>query len=396
VKKSVSIIGGGPAAFLLAAFLDPHKFNISIYEKNKTLGRKFLVAGKGGFNLTHSEPIAQLIERYTPSYFIQDALLDFDNQDFQKWIDLMGIPTFVGSSKRVYPKSGIKPIAVLNAILDVLNKQGVKIQYQHNWTGWNSNGDLVFNANTAVKSEYIIFALGGGSWKITGSDGTWLDLFKNQGIEVVPFKASNCAYRVNWRSDFMDKYEGTPLKNITISCGDKKQKGEVVITRFGLEGNAIYAISPQIREQLDKTQKATVFLDLKPTLSYNDLVEKLKKSGFKKTSEKLQKELKLNAAQIGLLKTYLSKETYLNSGLLAQNIKKLAIEITGSALLDEAISTTGGVKLNVLDENFQLKMMDNHFCIGEMLDLDAPTGGYLLQSCFSMGVYLARHLNALS
>jgi uncharacterized flavoprotein (TIGR03862 family) len=396
VKKSVSIIGGGPAAFLLAAFLDPHKFNISIYEKNKTLGRKFLVAGKGGFNLTHSEPIAQLIERYTPSHFIQDALLNFDNQDFQKWIDLMGIPTFVGSSKRVYPKSGIKPIAVLNAILDVLNKRGVNIQYQHNWTGWNSNGDLVFNASTAVKSEYIIFALGGGSWKITGSDGTWLDLFKNQGIEVVPFKASNCAYRVNWRSDFMDKYEGTPLKNITISCGDKKQKGEVVITRFGLEGNAIYAISPQIREQLDKTQKATVFLDLKPTLSYNDLVEKLKKSGFKKTSEKLQKELKLNAAQIGLLKTYLSKETYLNSGLLAQNIKKLAIEITGSALLDEAISTTGGVKLNVLDENFQLKMMDNHFCIGEMLDLDAPTGGYLLQSCFSMGVYLARHLNALS
>jgi uncharacterized flavoprotein (TIGR03862 family) len=396
VKKSVSIIGGGPAAFLLAAFLDPQKFNVSIYEKNKTLGRKFLVAGKGGFNLTHSEPIAQLIERYTPSHFIQDALLNFDNQDFQKWIDLMGIPTFVGSSKRVYPKSGIKPIAVLNAILDVLNKRGVNIQYQHNWTGWNSNGDLVFNASTAVKSEYIIFALGGGSWKITGSDGTWLDLFKNQGIEVVPFKASNCAYRVNWRSDFMDKYEGTPLKNITISCGDKKQKGEVVITRLGLEGNAIYAISPQIREQLDKTQKATVFLDLKPTLSYNDLVEKLKKSGFKKTSEKLQKELKLNAAQIGLLKTYLSKETYLNSGLLAQNIKKLAIEITGSALLDEAISTTGGVKLNVLDENFQLKMMDNHFCIGEMLDLDAPTGGYLLQSCFSMGVYLARHLNALS
>jgi uncharacterized flavoprotein (TIGR03862 family) len=395
VKKSVSIIGGGPAALLLAAFLDPQKFNVSIYEKNKTLGRKFLVAGKGGFNLTHSEPIAQLIERYTPSHFIQEALLDFDNQDFQKWIDLMGIPTFIGSSKRVYPESGIKPIAVLNAILDVLNKRGVNIQYQHTWTGWNTNQDLIFNADKVVKSDYTIFALGGGSWKVTGSDGSWLDLFKKQGIEVVPFKASNCAYRVNWPNDFIDKYEGNPLKNISISCGSRRQKGEVVITRFGLEGNAIYAVSPEIREELTNKQEATVFLDLKPTLSYNDLVEKIQKSSFKKTSERLQKELKLNAAQIGLLKTYLSKETYLNSELLAQNIKNLAIKITASAQLDEAISTIGGIKLTALDENFQLKMMKQHYCIGEMIDLDAPTGGYLLQSCFSMGVYLARHLNSI-
>lgn len=395
MKKSVSIIGGGPAAFLLAAFLNPQKFNVSIYEKNKTLGRKFLVAGKGGFNLTHSEPIAQLIERYTPSDFIQEALLDFDNLDFQKWIDLMGIPTYIGSSKRIYPESGIKPIAVLNAILDVLHKRGVAIQYQHTWTGWNANNDLVFNSDIAVKSDHTIFAMGGGSWKVTGSDGSWLDLFKNRAIDVVPFKASNCAYAVNWNTDFIDTFEGTPLKNIAISCGDKSQKGEMVITRFGLEGNAIYAISPQIREELNTKPKAIVFLDLKPTLSYADLLQKIKKSNIKKTSEKLQKELKLNPAQIGLLKIYLSKETYLNSELLAQNIKKLPIEITAAALLDEAISTTGGIKLNALDENYQLKMMKNHYCIGEMIDLDAPTGGYLLQSCFSMGVYLARHLNSL-
>lgn len=307
----------------------------------------------------------------------------------------MGIPTYIGSSKRVYPENGIKPIAVLNAILDVLNKRGVVIQYQHTWMGWNANNDLVFNSDKAVKSDHTIFAMGGGSWKVTGSDGSWLDLFKNQAIDVVPFKASNCAYAVNWNTDFIDTFEGTPLKNIAISCGDKSQKGEVVITRFGLEGNAIYAISPQIREELNTKPKATVFLDLKPTLSYDDLLQKIKKSNIKKTSEKLQKELKLNPAQIGLLKIYLSKETYLNSELLAQNIKKLPIEITAAALLDEAISTTGGIKLNALDENFQLKMMKNHYCIGEMIDLDAPTGGYLLQSCFSMGVYLARHLNAI-
>ena len=396
MKKSVSIIGGGPAALLLAAFLDPQQFNVTIFEKNKTLGRKFLVAGKGGFNLTHSEPIAQLIQRYTPSHFLQEALLDFDNLDFQKWIDLMGIPTYIGSSNRVYPESGIKPIAVLNAILDVLKKRGVAIQYQHDWTGWNGNKNLIFNTDIEVKSDYTIFALGGGSWKVTGSDGTWLDLFKKQGIDVVPFKASNCAYGVNWRNDFIDLYEGNPLKNIAISCGNKSQKGEVVITRFGLEGNAIYAISPQIREELNTRQTATIFLDLKPTLSQEDLLQKLKKSNLKKTSEKLQKELKMSPAQIGLLKTYLSKETYLNSELLAQNIKNLPIEITRSALLDEAISTTGGIKLNALDENFELKMMKNNYCIGEMIDLDAPTGGYLLQSCFSMGVFLARHLNVIS
>lgn len=393
MKKSVSIIGGGPAALILAALLDCKKFKVTIYEKNKTLGRKFLVAGKGGFNLTHSEPIAELIARYTPPHFLEKALLDFDNNDFRKWIDSIGIPTYIGSSKRVYPQSGIKPITVLNAILDVLDKQGVTIQYQHTWKGWTSNDALVFNTDTAIKSDYTIFSMGGGSWKVTGSDGSWLDLFERESIPIVPFQSSNCAYRVNWPEDFILEHEGSPLKNIAISCLNKKQKGEAVITRFGLEGNAIYALSPQIREELESHQKATVFLDMKPTLLYDDLLQKIKKSTFKKTSETLLKEVKLSPAQIGLLKKYLSKETYLNSELLSQNIKKLSIEITGSALLNDAISTTGGIQLIAVDENFQLKNKKNNYCIGEMLDWDAPTGGYLLQACFSMGMHLARHLN---
>jgi uncharacterized flavoprotein (TIGR03862 family) len=395
VKKSVSIIGGGPAALLLAVFLDCQKFKVTIYEKNKALGRKFMVAGKGGFNLTHSEPIAELIARYTPAHFLQEALLHFDNQDFRNWIDTIGIPTYIGSSKRVYPKSGIKPIAVLNAILAVLDMQGTDIQYQHTWTGWNNNLDLVFNTDTEVKSDYVIFALGGSSWKVTGSDGTWLDLFKTQGIDITPFQASNCAYSVDWPEDFIKEHEGSPLKNIAISCLNKRQKGEAVITRFGLEGNAIYALSPQIRKELESQEKSTIFLDLKPTLSHDDLHQKIKKSTLKKTSQTLEKEIKLSAAQIGLLKKYLSKETYLNPELLAQNIKNLRIEITGSALLNDAISTTGGVQLNAVDKNFQLKKLKNQYCIGEMLDWDAPTGGYLLQACFSMGVHLASHLNSI-
>jgi uncharacterized flavoprotein (TIGR03862 family) len=396
VKKSVSIIGGGPAALLLAVFLDSQKFKVTLYEKNKALGRKFMVAGKGGFNLTHSEAIDELIARYTPSDFLKEALLDFDNQDFRNWIDTVGIPTYIGSSKRVYPKSGIKPIAVLNAILAVLDKQGVDTRYQHTWTGWNSKHDLVFNTDTEVQSDYTVFALGGGSWKVTGSDGTWLDVFKTQGIDVTPFQASNCGYSVDWPEDFIMEHEGSPLKNIAISCLNKKQKGEAVITRFGLEGNAIYALSPQIREELENHQKAIIFLDLKPTLSCGDLEQKIKKSTVKKTSDKLRKELKLNEVQIGLLKKYLSKETYLNPELLAQNIKKLRIEITGSAPLNDAISTIGGIQLDAVDTNFELKKLKNQYCIGEMLDWDAPTGGYLLQACFSMGVHLARHLNSIS
>lgn len=396
MKKSVSIIGGGPAALILAALLDCNKFTVTVYEKNKTLGRKFLVAGKGGFNLTHSEPIGELIARYTPPHFLEKALLDFDNEDFRKWIDSIGIPTYIGSSKRVYPERGIKPITVLNAIMDVLNKQGVAIEYQHTWTGWTSNDTLVFNTDTKIKSDYTIFAMGGGSWKVTGSDGIWLDLFERENIPVVLFQSSNCAYRVAWPEDFILEHEGSPLKNIAISCLNKRQKGEAVITRFGLEGNAIYALSPQIREELERHQKAIISLDLKPTLRYEDLLDKIRKSTFKKTSETLLKEIKLSPAQIGLLKKYLSKETYLNPELLAQNIKRLNIEITGSALLNDAISTTGGIQLDAVDENFQLKNKKNNYCIGEMLDWDAPTGGYLLQACFSMGMHLARHLNSIA
>jgi hypothetical protein len=395
VKKLVSIIGGGPAALMLAAFLDPQKFKVTIYEKNNALGRKFLVAGKGGFNLTHSEPITELIARYTPPHFLEKALLDFGNEDFRNWIDSIGIPTYIGSSKRVYPKSGIKPIKVLNAILDVLEKQAVKIQYKHTWSGWTSENNLIFNTNTEIQSDYTIFAMGGGSWKVTGSDGSWLDLFKKQGIAIVPFQSSNCAYRVDWPEDFILEHEGSPLKNIAISCLNKRQKGEAVITRFGLEGNAIYALSPQIRKELDQKQKATIFLDMKPSLHYDDLLLKIKKSTSKKTSETLQKAVKLTAAEIGLLKKYISKETYLNPELLAHNIKKLALEITGAALLNDAISTTGGIQLDAVDESFQLKNKKNHYCIGEMLDWDAPTGGYLLQACFSMGMHLARHLNSV-
>jgi uncharacterized flavoprotein (TIGR03862 family) len=394
MKEKVSIVGGGAAAIMLAAFLNHQKFAVTIFEKKKSLGRKLLVAGKGGFNLTHSEQIESLVERYTPSTFLKASLLQFTNKDLIDWLYSIGIPTYIGSSKRVFPKKGIKPIEVLKAMLGVLLKNGVKIEYNKTWTGWDTNNNLVFNETEPIDSDYTVFAAGGGSWKITGSDGTWMPIFKRKGITVHPFQASNCAYHILWENDFILSQAGSPLKNISISCRDKKQKGEVVITEYGLEGNAIYALSPEIRTALKEEQKATIFIDLKPTLSYENIVLKLEKSKSKKTTDLLKRELKLSPVQISLLKTYVSKEVFLNIDKLALKIKSLPLEIISAAELDQAISTVGGVSLSEVDVNYQLKALQNNYCIGEMLDWDAPTGGYLLQACFSMGFSLAQHLNA--
>jgi uncharacterized flavoprotein (TIGR03862 family) len=394
MKKTISIIGGGPSSLLLAAFLNTEKFDITIYEKNKTVGRKFLVAGKGGFNLSHSEPIAELIERYTPSSFLKKSLVHFTNDHFRNWLHTLEIPTYIGSSKRVYPKVGIKPITVLNTILKHLKKKGIIFKYEHTFSGWDSKNNLIIN-DVIISSDFTVFSLGGGSWKITGSDGGWLETFQRKSIQTIPFEASNCAFKIDWNSEFIKKNEGDPLKNITVSCSGKTQKGEAVITNFGLEGNAIYGLSPQIRAQFKSKKTASIYIDFKPTLTLDTVISKIINSNFKNTTQVLKKELKLSSSQIDLLKTYLPKESYLNTRLLAENVKEFPIEVTNVSPLDEAISTVGGIDLNAVDTHFQLHALPNQFCIGEMLNWDAPTGGYLIQACASNGVFLSNYLNKI-
>jgi len=391
MKKSISIIGGGPAALFLALFLDAKDFEIRIFEKNKTVGRKFLVAGKGGFNLSHSESIDQFIERYTPPTFLASALREFDNQKLIDFLKQIGIPTYIGSSGRIFPKQGIKPIEVLQTILKVL-EQKVSFHYGTTWTGWTEDDQLVFDHTSIILSDYVIFALGGGSWKVTGSDGSWLETFQAKGINTRPFDAANCTFGIDWPKDFIQKNEGKPLKNIASTCKGKTQKGELVITQFGLEGNGIYALSPQIQEALSQRQKAQVFLDLKPSLSLAKVQEKLSSKTIK-TSKLLREVLKLSPPQLDLLKAFTDKPTFLNTTQLAIKIKALPLEIYQAANLDEAISTSGGVLLSEVSSTFELKRLKHQFCIGEMLDWNAPTGGYLLQACFSMGFYLAQQLN---
>lgn len=392
MKKKVAIIGGGTAGLFLAAFLNSDLYDITIYEKKPSLGRKFLVAGDGGFNLTHSEEGSIFKSRYTPTSFLDNALDHFSNTDLRAWLLSIGIPTFVGSSGRVYPEKGIKPIEVLKRIEAHLIEKNVKFEFNKTFTGWDSGNAVQFNTNEIITSDYTVFALGGSSWKVTGSDGTWLTLFTEKGIDTVPFTSSNCAYKIDWDETFIQNNEGKPLKNISISIENKMQKGEAVITTFGIEGNAIYGLSPEIQTTLAASDEVVVYVDFKPTVSLSALIEKINHS-TSNTTETLRQKLKLSRTVIDLIKVTLTKEEFLDIESLAKFIKRFPLKIIDSAPIDEAISTMGGIDLTAVDSNFELIKMKNNFCIGEMLDWNAPTGGYLIQACASTGVYLAHKLN---
>ena len=405
MKKTIAIIGGGASALALATALDENKFDITIYERHATLGRKFLVAGDGGFNLTHSEEMGQFVTRYTTnSANLIYSLRAFSNVNTRTWLKSMGIETFVGSSKRVFPVKGIKPIQVLNAILTTLKNKNIQLKTRHTWQGWTAQNELLMShndQNIVVKADLVVFSLGGASWSKTGSDGLWTRYFEEKNIRIEPFQASNCAYRVAWSDAFLAQAEGKSLKNIALKCGDKSQKGELVITKFGLEGGAIYALSPAIRQQLKVHHAVTVHLDLKPSSSESELLTKFLQRGNQSISNFLREQLHLSNVAIGLLKSQLSKPEYTDPEILVEKLKNLPFSlgvltdsITAAAPIDEAISTVGGISQDEIDDYFQFKKIPNHYAIGEMIDWDAPTGGYLLQACFSMGHYLAQRLNS--
>ena len=395
-KQNITIIGGGPASLMLACSLDASKFNISIYEKNAALGRKFLVAGKGGFNLTHSENLEQFIERYYPKQFIEPFLKHFSNTDFRNWLKQIGIETYVGTSKRVFPVKGIKPIEVLNAIENVLIKNSVSIYYNHEWKGW-SNEQLIFqisnNQTSYVTTDIVVFALGGASWKVTGSAGDWTSYFEEKGIQNKPFYPSNCTYKINWNPEFVKQISGQALKNCEFSCGDMHKKGEVVLTDFGIEGSGIYGLSKEIREQLILDKKAELVIDFKPELPLQEIQNRFENRGKFSIKDVLEKKINLSAVQIQLLRHQTSKDEYNQPETISQLIKKFPLILTDFAPIDDAISTVGGIALEEVNENLELKKLPNHYCMGEMLDWDAPTGGYLLQACFSMGKFVADKLN---
>lgn len=397
MKKKVVIIGAGAAGIFLANQIDTTNYQVEVFEKNANAGRKFLVAGYGGLNLTHSEPEDLFIERYTPQQFLASAFSQFNNVFFCNWLNRLGIPTRIGSSGRVFPLKGVKPATILNELVSLAKQRGVVFNFLYEWKEVSTNDELVFlhkGQQIAVKADIVVFCLGGASWSVTGSKGDWFSQFIRKGITVAKFQASNCRMLVEWPEDIKYILAGKPLKNLRISCGTAQLLGELVITENGLEGSGIYPLSPQIRQSIQQTGSATLTIDLKPALSEEQILKRLQAPHKLKTrTEHIKQALHLDKTAFLVFKHSSKKETLLNEFEIAKAIKSVTINITGLGDMEDAISTVGGIQLNELSADFELKQWPKHYCIGEMLNYDAPTGGYLLQSCFTMAMQVAKTLN---
>ncbi len=394
--KNLTIIGGGAAALVLAAELDPEKYRVTLVEQKKTVGRKFLVAGEGGLNLTYHSSPEELRSHYFPREFLEPILRQFTNADLVAWLADLGVTTFAGSSNRVFPEQGRKPIEILNALTDRLSDRGVAFQLDTTWTGWDDDGQPTFAGYDPPASDVVVFSLGGASWSVTGSDGAWRPIFERRGVRVFPFRAANCAFRVAWDKQFLATHAGKPLKNISLRYGDRLATGELVISAFGLEGNALYALSRHLQDDLLNQKSVVVHLDLKPMLTVGQLTAKYRASRLRKVTDILREDLRLDRTAIGLLKQQTSRDTFLDPALLVAAIKAVPIVLHAADELDRAISSLGGIALEEVDAHCQLRKIPGSYAIGEMLDWYAPTGGYLLQGCFSMGFALAKHLNRIA
>jgi uncharacterized flavoprotein (TIGR03862 family) len=396
--KKITIIGTGPAALILAAHLDTSRYAVTMFEKNAAPGRKFLVAGDGGLNLTHGEELRDFISRYTPKAFMDPVIRAFTPGDLCAWLGELGVPTYMGSSKHIFPDEDIKPIDVLNRIVDAAEKNKVVIHKNHTWTGWNENGQLLFqnkNGETvAVETDITVFALGGASWPVTGADGAWTSLFEARGISCLPFEASNCAVHITWPAAFVTAAEGQVLKGVTLTCGNASRRGDVVIKASGVEGSPVYFHAGNIRKQLKEKGHATLFVDLQPNRDAEGIDITFRRLS-KKSRADILRHLGLSNVAIQLLKTHLTKDDFLDNIALGKAIKQFELTVTATGPVEDAISTVGGLPLTAINKQFEIKNLPGSYAIGEMLDWDAPTGGYLLQGCFSMGFQLAGFLNEL-
>ena len=395
---AVAVIGAGPAGLMAAEVLAQGGVAATVFDAMPSAGRKFLMAGRGGLNLTHSEPLPAFLARYGGAKSNLAAAIDaFPPQALRDWSEALGQPTFVGSSGRVFPKA-FKASPLLRAWLRRLDSLGVGLALRHRWAGWDVNDRLKFqtpDGQREIEARATVLALGGASWPRLGSDGAWMEMLAARGVKISALRPANSGFTVAWSDIFRDRFEGQPLKGVALSFGTHSVRGEAVVTRSGIEGGAIYALSAELRETILSAGRATLQVALRPDIETKDLITKLAApKGKQSLSNFLRKAAHLSPVAIGLLQEA-AKATgvslaSMSPADLAGLVNAVPVQLTGAAPIARAISTAGGIAFEELDANFMIRRLPGVFAAGEMLDWEAPTGGYLLQASFATGAAAGR------
>ena len=397
-QTEVAIIGAGPAGLMAAEVLARGGAGVTVYDAMPSAGRKFLMAGRGGLNLTHSEALPEFLMRYGEAQpRLATAIEAFPPARLRAWSEALGQPTFIGSSGRVFP-TAFKASPLLRAWLRRLDAMGVQLALRHRWTGWNDDGQLLFqtpDGKRAVNARTTVLALGGASWPRLGSNGAWVETLAARGVAISPLRPANCGFAVAWSEILRDRFEGHPLKGIALSFGSHAVRGEAIITRTGIEGGAIYALSAHLRESIGSSGQAILHVALRPDLGMQDLMAQLSRPrGRQSLSNFLRKAAHLSPAAIGLLQEAAIASgvplSSLSSVSLAGLINDVPVELKGVAPIARAISTAGGISFDEVDADFMIRRLPGVFTAGEMLDWEAPTGGYLLQASFATGAAAGR------
>jgi uncharacterized flavoprotein (TIGR03862 family) len=386
---TVAIIGGGPAGLMAAEVLSHANIRVSVYDAMPSVGRKFLMAGKGGLNLSHAEAFDTFLSRYAERCTDMKPMLKaFPPEALIAWARGLGIDTFVGSSGRIFP-TDMKAAPLLRAWLYRLRRAGVVFHVRHRWLGWDDEGLLRFatpHGEQLSKADAVILALGGGSWAKLGSTGEWVEVLQQRDVDIAPLKPANCGFDVGWSEHFASRFAGHAIKSVQLSFGDFCQRGDLIVTATGLEGGLIYAASALLRESCTSSSDTRIFLDLMPDKSLSSLTNQLSQTrGKESVANFVRKRLGITGVKAGLLHEILIHEDFKNPEKLAATIKLLPIKLISPRPLDEAISSAGGIKFEALDEHLMIRNLSGVFCAGEMLDWEAPTGGYLLTACFASG-----------
>jgi uncharacterized flavoprotein (TIGR03862 family) len=389
VTKRAAVIGGGPAGLMAAERIARIGAAVAVFEHMPSPGRKFLMAGRGGLNITHSEDAVNFLRRYGEAKNVLAPVLErFSAPDLRGWCEELGQETFVGSSGRVFPRS-MKASPLLRAWLRRLDQQGVEIRLRHSFRGWNSSGELLIEdasgSLSAFAADATVLAMGGASWPRLGSDGGWVDALRARGISVASLQPSNCGFDVDWSAHLRERFAGAPLKNVVLRFGERSTRGEMTVTAYGIEGGAVYALSPMLRDAIARDGKAVMHMDLRPDTDVETLTRKLSGDrGKASLSNHLRKRAGLAPLEIALL--HEAHAPFAAAHQLAAHVKAVPLKLTRARPIERAISSAGGVAFTELDANLMLVKMPGVFCAGEMIDWEAPTGGYLLQACFATGL----------